>query len=45
MANGNGTRIVPPSAPMAITQIGGGEFVLEPGREHAIDLEPTSVYP
>jgi hypothetical protein len=31
---------------MTITQIGAGEFVLEPGRRHAIDLEPTTyVYP
>ena len=45
MASGNGARIVPPSVPMTITRIGGGGFVLEPGRGHAIDLEPTSVYP
>ena len=55
MASGNGARIVPPSVPMTITQIGAGELVLEPGRGHAIDLppgrghaidlEPTYVYP
>jgi hypothetical protein len=45
MASGNGARIVPPAVPMTITRIGAGEFVLEPGRGHAIDPEPTSVYP
>jgi hypothetical protein len=45
MASGNGARIVPPSALMTITQIGAGAFVLEPARGHAIDLEPTYVYP
>ena len=46
MASGNGARIVPPSVLMTITQIGAREFVLEPGRRHAIDLEPTTyVYP
>ena len=46
MASGHGARIVPPSVPMTITQIGAGDFVLEPGRGHAIDLEPTTyVYP
>ena len=45
MASGSGARIVPSAVPMTITQIGAGEFVLEPGRGHAIDLEPTDVYP
>ena len=45
MASGNGARIAPPSVPMTITQIGAGEFVLESGCGHAIDLEPTYVYP
>ena len=45
MTSGNGARIVPPSVPMTITQTGAGEFVLEPGRGHPIDLEPTYVYP
>jgi hypothetical protein len=45
MASGNGARIVPPTVPMTITQIGTGEFVLESGCGHAIDLEPTYVYP
>ena len=45
MASGNRARIVPPAVPITITQIGDGEFVLEPGRGHAIDLEPTYVYP
>jgi hypothetical protein len=45
MASGNGVRIVPPAVPMTITRISAGEFVLEPGSGHAIDPEPTSVYP
>lgn len=45
MASGNGARMVPPAVPMTIAWIGAGEFVLEPGRGHAIDPEPTSVYP
>jgi hypothetical protein len=45
MASGNGVRIVPPSVPMTITPIGAGQFVVEPGRGHAIDLEPADVYP
>jgi hypothetical protein len=45
MASGNGARIVPPAVPMTITRIGAGELVLETGRGHAIDPEPTSVYP
>ena len=45
MASGNGVRIVPPSVPMTITPIGAGEFVLDSGRGHGIDLEPTDVYP
>ena len=45
MASGNGARIGPPAVPMTIGQIGAGEFVLEPGRGHAIDPEPTYVYP
>ncbi|HEY2763697.1 MAG TPA: hypothetical protein VGJ13_06745 [Pseudonocardiaceae bacterium] len=45
MASGNGVRIVPSSVPMTITQIGTGEFVLESGSGHAIDLEPTYGYP
>ena len=45
MASGNGARIGPAAVPMTITQIGAGEFALESGREHAIDPEPTSVYP
>ena len=45
MASGNGARIVPPSVLMTITQIAAGEFDLESGSEHAIDLEPTYVYP
>ena len=45
MASGIGAQIAPSSVPMTITRIGVGEFVLEPGRGHAIDPEPTSVYP
>ena len=45
MASGNGARIAPSSVTMTITQIGAGAFVLEPGAGHAIDLEPTYVYP
>jgi hypothetical protein len=45
MASGNGVRIVPPSVPMTITPIGPGRFVLDSGRGHGIDLEPTDVYP
>ena len=45
MASGNGARIVPPSVPMTITQTGAGEFALDSGGGHAIDLEPTCVYP
>jgi hypothetical protein len=45
MASGNGARIGPPAVPMTITRIGAGEFVLESGNAHAIDPEPTSVYP
>jgi hypothetical protein len=45
MAGGNGARIVPPAVPMTITRIGAGELVLESGRRHAIDPEPTSVCP
>jgi hypothetical protein len=45
MASGSGARIVPPAVPMTITQIGAGEFVLESGSGHAIDLELTYVYP
>jgi hypothetical protein len=30
---------------MTITRFGAGEVVLESGRGHAIDLEPTCVYP
>jgi hypothetical protein len=44
MASGNGARIAPSSVPVRITQIGIGEFVLEPGGGHAIDLEPTPTY-
>lgn len=45
MASGNGARIVPPSVPATITQIVAEELVLESGSGHAIDLEPTYVYP
>ena len=45
MASGSGARILPPTVPMTITRIGAGEVVLEPGRGHATDLEPTCVYP
>ena len=45
MASGNGARIAPSSVPMTITQIGAGAFVLEAVGGHAIDLEPTYVYP
>jgi hypothetical protein len=45
MASGNGARIGPPAVPMTIGQIGAGAFVLESGSGHAIDPEPTSVYP
>jgi len=45
MASGNGARIAPSSMRMTITQIGTGAFVLESGRGHAIDLEPTFVCP
>jgi hypothetical protein len=45
MASGNGARIGPAAVPMTITRIGAGELVLETGRGHAIDPEPTSVYP
>lgn len=45
MASGNSARIVPPAVPMTITRTGAGELVLESGRGHAIDPEPTSVYP
>jgi hypothetical protein len=44
MASGNGARIAPSSVPVTITQIGSGEFVLEPGGGHATDLEPTPTY-
>jgi hypothetical protein len=45
MASGNGARIAPSSVPMTITQIGAGAFAPGPGGGHAIDLEPTDVYP